>query len=357
MRDATSDQRHWLSVIGAPAIEQLRFRTYTGEEDAPAMAEVAQAANVANGDTEYISAASIAIDMANRTHIDPREDVVLALVGDRLVAWSSIEWSDTSDGERHYRSFGDVHPDWRRRGIGRALLGRNEARLRELAAGHEHPGPRMLMTWLNDRDEGGIALATARGYRRVRIYHHMVRPDLEAIEVPPMPEGLETRPLQRKQLHQVWDAMSEAFIDHFGADDTSEAAFRRWSQDPHLDLDLLIVAFDGDEIAAGVQGQIDPDENEAQRYLRGWTDPIFTRRRWRRRGLASALIGRTLVALRERGMTSAQLGVDSQNANEALGLYRRHGFEVVRSSSEWHKPLAEAADGGDQVGPAAGSPG
>jgi mycothiol synthase len=357
MRDTTSDRHHWLSVVGAPTIEQLRFRTYAGEDDALALAEVAQAANAANGDTEFISAASIAIDMANQTHIDPGEDVVLALVGDRLVAWSSIEWSDTPDGERHYRSFGDVHPDWRRRGIGRALLGRNEARLRELADGHEHPGPRMLMTWLNDRDEGGIALAMAHGYRRVRIYHHMVRPDLEAIEVPAMPEGLEIRPLRREQLQQVWDAMSEAFIDHFGADDTSEAAFRRWSQDPHLDLDLLTIAFDGDEVAAGVQGQIDPDENEAQGYLRGWTDPIFTRRRWRRRGLASALIGRALVALRERGMTSAQLGVDSQNAHEALGLYQRHGFEVVRSSSEWHKPLAEGADHGDQVGRAAGSAG
>jgi mycothiol synthase len=323
MRDTASDRHHWLKVIGAPAIEHLRFRTYAGEEDALALAEVAQAANAANGDTEFVGAATIAIDMANQTHIDPGEDVVLALVGDHLVAWSSIEWSDTSDGERHYRSFGDVHPDWRRRGIGRALLGRNEARLRELAAAHEHPGPRMLMTWLNDRDTGGVALVTARGYRRVRIYHHMVRPE---------------------QLHQVWDAMSEAFIDHFGADDTSEAAFRRWSQDPHLDLDLLIIAFDGDEVAAGIQGQIDPEENAAQRYRRGWTDPIFTRRRWRRRGLASALIGRTLVALRKRGMTSAQLGVDSQNANEALGLYRRHGFEVVRSSSEWHKPLAEQAD-------------
>jgi ribosomal protein S18 acetylase RimI-like enzyme len=56
-------------------------------------------------------------------------------------------------------------------------------------------------------------------------------------------------------------------------------------------------------------------------------------------------------------MTSAQLGVDSQNAHEALGLYQRHGFEVVRSSSEWHKPLAEGADHGDQVGRAAGSAG
>lgn len=134
--------------------------------------------------------------------------------------------------------------------------------------------------------------------------------------------------------------MTEAFGDHFGAFDTSETAFRRWSEDPLMDLDLLVVAFAGDEVAGAVQGAIDPDENVTQGYRRGWTDPIFTRRPWRRRGLASPPSGRTLQALRERGMTSAQLGVDPQNANQALTLYRRHGFEVVRSSSEWHRSLS-----------------
>ena len=51
------------------------------------------------------------------------------------------------------------------------------------------------------------------------------------------------------------------------------------------------------------------------------------------------MLGRTLTALRDRGMTSAQLHVDSENANDALALYERHGFAVRSSSSEWHKPL------------------
>ena len=219
------------------------------------------------------------------------------------------------------------------------MLARNEGRLREIAAASGHVAPQKLMTWLNDGDAGGIALVRSSGYQEVRIYRHMVRPNLHDIDLPSMPTGLEVRPLGREQLARLWAAMTEAFQDHFGAFDTSEKAFRRWSDDPLLDPRLLVVAFDGDEIAGAVQGTIDPDENAAQGYLRGWTDPIFTSRPWRRRGLASALLGRALLALRDRGMTSAQLGVDSQNANEALTLYRRHGFEAERSSSEWHKPL------------------
>jgi ribosomal protein S18 acetylase RimI-like enzyme len=149
-------------------------------------------------------------------------------------------------------------------------------------------------------------------------------------------------------LPRLWDAMTEAFDDAFGGDDTSPAAYRRWSKDPDLDLSLMSIAFDGEEIAGGVIGYVVPEENEVQGYLRGWTDPVFTRRAWRRRGLASALLGRTLVLLRDRGMTSAQLGVDSGNAYQAFDLYERHGFRKVRAVSEWHRPL--------EVTPAPGEP-
>ena len=42
---------------------------------------------------------------------------------------------------------------------------------------------------------------------------------------------------------------------------------------------------------------------------------------------------RALAAVRDRGMTSAQLGVDSENPFQALTLYERHRFETVRTGS------------------------
>ena len=323
----------------APDIPGLRFRYYEDEGDIPAMAEVAQAANQADGETEHISLDYLRTELRNPSHIGPREGLLLAFVKEQLAAFSSVEYSDTTEGDRHYNSLGNVHPRWRRRGIGAAMMAHNEMCLRELAAKQQHPGARMLVTWFQDADEGAAALARQRHYCRVRVGHHMVRPDMEGIDAPALPEGLELRPITRPMLPLLWDAMVEAFRDHFGGHDTTPGAFRRWADDPLMDLDLLFVAFDGDEMAAGVQGQIDPDENERQGYLRGWTDPVFTRRPWRRRGLAYALLGRTLGALKGRGMTSAQLDVDSENPYQALTLYERHGFETVRSASEWHKTL------------------
>lgn len=322
-----------------PKLPGLLYRPYSGEDDIPALVELYAAVNLVDGNTEVWTAEQERNELRNIPHVDPTRDFIMGFVADRLVASSSIGWSDTSAGQRLYRSTGFVHPEWRRRGIGDAMLTRNEARLRELAADHDHSLPPALMTWLDDTNAGGQALAAARGYEKVRIYHHMVRPDMDGIDVPELPDGLELRPITSDKLPQLWDGMLEAFRDHFGGQPSTPEEYRSWVDDPETDLDLWAVAFDGDEIAGGVLGYVSSAENETHGYLRGWTDPVFTRRPWRRRRLAHALLGRCLLLLQERGMTSAQLDVDTQNANDALTLYQRHRFESDRSTSEWHKPM------------------
>jgi ribosomal protein S18 acetylase RimI-like enzyme len=66
---------------------------------------------------------------------------------------------------------------------------------------------------------------------------------------------------------------------------------------------------------------------------------VFTRRPWRQRGLARALIARSLELLRDRGVASASLGVDATNPNQALHLYESCGFRVVSSSTAYRKPV------------------
>lgn len=322
------------------AIPDLRFRTFAGDDDVPAMVDVASAAMRANGVGWAWTRESLSHELANPTHADPTRDVLLAFVGECLVAWSQTEWVDSNEGERLYWAVGHVHPEWRRRGLGTAMLRHDERRRRGIAASHDTDRPRILLSWVEDPDAGGLALLAGQGYERTRTYFHMIRPDMDDIDLPSLPPGIEVRPVTPDDLPRVWAAISEAFRDHFGEHDVSDAAFRRWSGDPDFDLQLLVVAFDGDEVAAGVQGSISATENTANGYLRGWADPVFTRRAWRRRGLASALLGRALVRLSERGMTSAQLDVDSENPNRALGLYERHRFVTDHTSSEWRKPLA-----------------
>jgi ribosomal protein S18 acetylase RimI-like enzyme len=170
----------------------------------------------------------------------------------------------------------------------------------------------------------------------------MVRPSLDGVEDVPMPEGLELRPVSPELFPTLWRANREAFRDHWGGSDESEEAMHRFFDQPDNDPALWLIAWDGEEIAGGVINGISPDENQELGVQRGWLHSVFTRRPWRRRGLARALIAKSMVLLRERGMTSAALGVDADNPLGALGLYEEAGFEVHERFNAWRKPMNEA---------------
>jgi len=70
---------------------------------------------------------------------------------------------------------------------------------------------------------------------------------------------------------------------------------------------------------------------------RGWVEPIITRCPWRRRGLARALLLRSLRMFKDMGMTEAALVMDTQNPFGALGLYESCGFRMEYRSVIYEK--------------------
>jgi GNAT superfamily N-acetyltransferase len=207
----------------------------------------------------------------------------------------------------------------------------------DAAAGIALDRERWMTTYNRDGDPGGDALLRGHGFEAFRRFHSMERPDLEAIPDLALPAGFEIRPIEGEAaIRAVIAADNEAFRDHFGSVDTDESVFVQMMADPDTDPSLWVIAFDGDEIAGGVLNGIHVGHDGT---ARGWCDSIFTRRPWRRRGLARALISRSLERLRDRGMTSAALGVDAANPNEALALYESCGFRVATSATAYRKAL------------------
>jgi mycothiol synthase len=327
--------------ITSPAIEGVTLRPFAGESDLPAFVAIATAANRADGVEERPTLDGLRNWVAHpsRTFVAER-DVVVASADGEPIGYGWTSWVDTTDGTRDYATRGYVHPDWRRRGVGTAILRRNEAHLRGLAAGHETDRPRMFTGFAPERRPGAVALLEANGYQPVRYFFDMVRPTLDEIEVPELPGGIEIRPVSgRQQMRQLFDADVEAFLDHWGGFDATEAAFEQWFTDPDYDPSLFVVAWDGDEIAGAVNNVIMEQENEELGRKRGLLDSVFVRRPWRGRGLGSALVGRSLALLKERGMTSAWLGVDADNPLGALRLYEKAGFAVDTRAAAYRKPM------------------
>jgi len=322
----------------------LHLRPYAGEPDVPAVVGILNAELSADHIAERFTDGQVVAEYRHASaQFDPARDVTIVEINGRPVAFAERSWVDThGDDLREYRLGGSVHPDWRRRGIGRLLLADSERRQRELAASHDSSRPRVFGSWTTETQIGSRLLLEGAGYQPVRWFFDMVRPTLDEVVDLPLPAGLDVRPVTPELVRPVWHAVTEAFRDHWGGHDDSDESLQRYLDDPATDISLWLMAFDGDEIAGGIINGIRPEENAILGVQRGWLYSVFTRRPWRRRGLARAMIARSLALLRERGMTSAILGVDADNPTGALGLYESAGFAVTQRSTAWRKPL----DGG-----------
>jgi GNAT superfamily N-acetyltransferase len=324
----------------ALAVPGLRLRPYAGESDLAAVARIENAEAAADHVDRRTTEAELRVFFGHpNEHFDAARDVTIAEVDGHVVANASREWVETTDGLLEYRLDGAVDPEFRGRGIGAALLADSERHQRDLAATNPSPLPRVLGSWSADTQERDVRLLTAAGFQPVRWFFDMTRPNLDDVPDVPLPDGLELRPVTRETALEVWRADVEAFRDHWGGFDGSDERLEEWLARPRNDLSMWVIAYDGDEVAGGVLNTIDKDENAALGIRRGWLSSVFTRREWRRRGVAKALIARSLALHRERGMTTASLGVDADNPSGALGLYEGAGFEVDYRSTAWRKPF------------------
>jgi ribosomal protein S18 acetylase RimI-like enzyme len=329
-----------LGISDAPAIRGLAFRGYRGEDDLPAMLLVYNAAHEADGLEEVTTLDDLRRNYATLVNCDPARDILMAEVDGELVAYSRVFWLDLVEGGRSYENFGFVHPAWRRRGIGGAMHRHNERRLREIAAGREGVEPKWFGSEGIESDPGNTALMRNDGYEAARYFYDMVAPSLDGITAPALPEGIESRPVTRDQYRVIWDAMAEAFRDHWGEAEWAEEDWQRFSTDPeNQDPRFWRVGWDGDEVAGAIATTVPVEENERFGRSRVYVSSVSVRRPWRRRGLARALLASSLVAAREAGYTSASLGVDSNSPTGATDLYRSLGFEPEKTFIAWRKPL------------------
>lgn len=336
--------------VTVPALPRLRFRHYAGAADLPGMVAVNVAVRRANGIDEVPTVEMLANQYANLTNCDPARDVAVVELDGAIVGYVRVGWSDASDGSRSYDSTCLLHPDHLGQGVGRAMLAWGEARIREIAADHPADRSRWFESETWNPEPPGTRLLTRSGYRPVRTFYEMIRPDLENIPHAEMPDGFEIRPVNLADIRAVREAQIDASRGNWDEVEDSDEAFARFVGDPRLDPALHIVAFVGDEVAGAVLNvvenrDVDTAGGDADAAAtrepepRGTLEAVFVRPPYRRRGLARALIVRSLALLKERGMTSANLGVDAENPHAALHLYTSCGFEVGGSSTVWRKPL------------------
>ena len=132
-----------------------------------------------------------------------------------------------------------------------------------------------------------------------------------------------------------------AFAEHWGQSEAEEQTYEEWADDPRFRRELQVVAWKGGEPAALVSNVVETRDDGS---VLGLLNGVCTHPGHRRLGLARACIAASLQLLRDEGATGAYLGVDTDNHNRAIELYRSCGFEVVTSSTQYRRPFDGVED-------------
>ncbi|MBN1890018.1 MAG: GNAT family N-acetyltransferase [Thermoflexales bacterium] len=302
------------------------------DEDLGSVFAVINAAARADGEPDVLSEAELRARLEiphDSSLIDPQQDLsVVEIPGAGVVAYAEGLLRG-GRGKWFYRTQCFVQPDFRRRGIGRALLERQWERVEELAA---QLGGRVLMgARVLDTQQDAQALLKAFSMRRTR-YFFTMRRDLAAplpsLEPPP---GLDLRRWDdRRGDRVVWAAAEEAFADHWGYQPQSWEAFEHRIHSGQIRPASSFIAWDGDEVAGGSLNKFSLPDPVAPPLARpGWVGTLFVRRPWRRHGLGRALLLASLAHARQMGHDVVLLNVDAASLTGAVHLYESVGFGVA----------------------------
>lgn len=332
----------YIQIVDAPAIEGLTFRHFRGAEDYPKMVAVILASAEADKIERVDTVEDIANGYSHLVNCDPYQDMIFAEMNNEVIAYSRGSWFQEENGPRIYASLGFLVPAWRRKGIGSTMLRWIENRLRTVANSHTTPETGMLQNFADSENIGLATMLEQNGYKPIRYFVQMVRPDFENIPDFPMPNGLEVRPVSPEHYRAIWEADKEAFRDHWGYAEPTEEDYKSWLENKTIfQPDLWQIAWNKEtnEVAGQVRTFINMAENDKYNRKRGYTEFISVRRPWRKQGLARALIVRSLRLQKERGMAESALGADSENISGATRVYEDCGFRVTKRSAIYRKPM------------------
>jgi mycothiol synthase len=328
-----------IKLDNSPEIPGLRFRHFLGESDFPGMMQVIDAAAEADKTESGETLADLKHSYQHLTNSDPYQDLIIAEIDGEQIAYSRVEWwQEEEPNDRIYSHFVNLHPAWRGQGIEEAIILWCEARLKEIAGNHPEDSQRFYQTYSNEFKLRFNAILELLSYTPERYFIEMSRP-LDELPEADLPLGIEARPVKQPDERKIWDASVEAFRDHWGFSEPKEEHYIDYTGSKYFQPDLWQVAWDGDEVVGSVQNYIDHDYNQKHHRLRGWTENISTHRDYRKRGIAKALIVRSMHMHKQKGMKEVGLGVDTINPTGALKLYENLGYKKDKTFINFRKPM------------------
>ncbi|MET8833389.1 mycothiol synthase [Micromonospora sp. NPDC004540] len=241
---------------------------------------------------------------------------------DTLSGYAHLDTTDPADGIGVELV---VHPAYRRRGTGRALV-------RGVLAAAAGP----LRAWAHGDHPSAAALAVDLGFTRARVLWQLRRPLTAALPEPTLPDGVRLRAFRPGQDDDAWLAVNNAAFAHHPEQGRWTAAdLRVRLAEPWFDPAGFLLAEDSatGRLLGFHWTKVHERPGSArigEVYVLG-VDPSA-----HRGGLGRALTTAGLAYLRDqRGLDRVMLYVDDSNA-AAVALYERLGFARWSGHVNYH---------------------
>jgi mycothiol synthase len=262
---------------------------------------------------------------------DPEPDTRLVFSPDGELIAAGVVATPPPGGFR-IDAHGGVAPQWRGRGVGREVLGWQIERSREIHRAAGSPDGWVFEASALVADDAAVRLFERFGAKASRYYFEMVAAAKD--DPRPLPDGLRVQTYEPQFERALFEAHTEAFSDHWGY---QMRTFDQWTgftvRSESFLADLSRLVFDGDELAAYVLSYDDADPD------RVYIGQVGTRRAWRRRGLAGALLSDVLTGSAAIGKGHVYLEVDADSPTGAVGVYESAGFTTATRSVEYRLNL------------------
>ena len=226
-----------------------------------------------------------------------------------------------------------VVPKFRRRGIGRELMDKaiESLRKREMETAE---------CWTRDDKPICKHIFESMGFKLIRIFSTMGR-ELDTIPSAGENEGVQIRVMKEsmEDIELLRWLNDETFSEHFDFRPSTIEEWKHWCSHPDFDHKGWFFALLEGKPVGHVGTWIDSKFVKYKGIKRGWIDTIGVLKPHRRKGIGTSLILRGMEYLKSRGMTEVELGVDDSNPTEAIKLYEKVGFKVVRKDLTYLKKI------------------
>jgi mycothiol synthase len=262
-----------------------------------------------------------------RPNYCPRQDLLIAEVGNAIVAYMDIE---AELAIRRVILDCAVLPAYRRRGLARKLFNHAMNRIKELGVKVVH---------VNIRQDNMVAVKTLTklGFSLIRHFLELTL-DIDRIDDLDTHPTIAWRYLQPGQEDELTKLQNRAFADTWGYNrNTVETITFRISQSTYSRRDIVL-AYDRDRAVGCCWTGVSYEEGIPS-VRKGRIHMLGVAPNYRDKGIGRELMVIGLARLKERGLRVAELTVDSEN-EAACVLYESLGFEV-QARTLWYEKLLD----------------